>query len=139
MIRFTIPGEPVAQGRPRAGKSFGGKTVLYDPTKSRNFKQFVSLIATQHKPESLLTGPVMVTADIYRSIPLSWSKKKQVKAAAGEIRPITKPDCSNIIKGIEDALNKIIWRDDSQVVSLTVRKWYSENPRVDIEIKEIDV
>lgn len=45
MIQFTIYGERVAQGRPRAGKDWNGKTVLYDQTKSRNFKQYVKMAA----------------------------------------------------------------------------------------------
>ena len=43
-IFFEIPGEAVVQGRPRTVKTFTGKTVLYDPVKSRDFKHYVELV-----------------------------------------------------------------------------------------------
>lgn len=46
----------------------------------------------------------------------------------GELRPTTKPDVDNYVKGVKDGLNKVIWQDDSQVVNLTVRKFYSMHP-----------
>ncbi|MEK4522390.1 RusA family crossover junction endodeoxyribonuclease [Psychrobacillus sp. FSL W7-1493] len=36
-----------------------------------------------------------------------------------------KPDVDNYVKGVEDGLNKTIWQDDSQLVKLTVQKFYS--------------
>ena len=76
-ILFEIPGEPVAQGRPRAGKSFAGKTVLYDPEKSRDFKQFVKLVAVQYAPKELITGPIDLYVDVYRSTPKSASNEAE--------------------------------------------------------------
>ena len=55
-ILFEIPGEPIAQGRPRAGKTRTGKTVLYDPAKSRDFNQFVKLVAAHHSPRDHIKG-----------------------------------------------------------------------------------
>ncbi|WP_079708105.1 RusA family crossover junction endodeoxyribonuclease [Paraliobacillus ryukyuensis] len=138
MIKFTIPGEPVAQGRPRAGKTKYGKTVLYDPRKSKNYKQYIKLVASQHVPHKQIEGQISMHLKIYRQIPKSMTKKLR-KASIDEIhRPTTKPDCSNIAKGIEDALNGMIYKDDSQIVDLHVSKFYSENPRVEVEIKVLD-
>jgi Holliday junction resolvase RusA-like endonuclease len=36
-----------------------------------------------------------------------------------------------------DALNGIVWRDDSQVVSLTVEKFYSARPRLELTACEL--
>ena len=57
-ISFEIMGEAQAQRRPRVGKSYSGKTVHYDPAIYRDFKQYVKLEASQHKPQELITGPV---------------------------------------------------------------------------------
>lgn len=57
-ISFEIMGDRVAQGRPRAGKTFNGNTVLYNSAKSRDFKHYVKLVSSQHKPQELITGPV---------------------------------------------------------------------------------
>ena len=48
MVEFTVLGEAVVQGRPRAGKTWAGRTILYDPAKSKNFKEYVKLVASQN-------------------------------------------------------------------------------------------
>jgi len=45
-----------------------------------------------------------------------------------------KPDLDNLIKLIKDACNKIIWKDDAQVVSIFAEKVYSETPRKEVII-----
>ncbi len=135
-ILFEIPGEPVAQGRPRAGKTRRGKTVLYDPVKSKNFKQFVRLVAAKYAPKELITGPIKLHVDVYRPTPKRLqTKPKQALINSGELRPTVKPDVDNYVKGVKDGLNKVIWQDDSQVVDLTVRKFYSLSPKVVVCIK----
>jgi Holliday junction resolvase RusA-like endonuclease len=131
MIQFTVYGEPVAQGRPRF-TTINGHAKAYDPAKSRDYKQYVRLVASQHKPDKPLEGALALQVNIYRSIPKSFSKKKHTQAENGEIRPTTKPDVDNFLKVIKDALKGIVWKDDSQVVSAMVNKWYSEQPRVEV-------
>ena len=137
MIEFVIPGEPVAQGRPRA-TTIGGRVRMYDPAKSKNYKKHVSAIAKLNAPKKPLETPLRVKLDIYRPMLKSMSKKRRELANARIYRPITKPDNSNYAKGIEDALNGIIYKDDSQIVDLIVRKYYSDDPRVEVLIEEVE-
>jgi Holliday junction resolvase RusA-like endonuclease len=137
MIEFTVYGEPVAQGRPRA-TTIAGKVRMYDPAKSRDYKDYIRLAASQEAPETPLEGALLLVVDIYRPIPKSFSKKKTAQAEAGEIRPTTKPDVDNYIKTIKDALKNIMWRDDSQVVEVVARKWYSQKPRIEVEIQPLE-
>ncbi|BAU27610.1 Holliday junction resolvase RusA-like endonuclease [Aneurinibacillus soli] len=137
MIQFTIYGEPVAQGRPRA-TMIAGKARMYDPSKSRGYKEYVKLAAADHAPAALLEGPLVLTVNVYRSIPKSYSNKKKTQAEAGEIRPTSKPDVDNYVKGIKDALNKVIWKDDSQVVSITAGKFYSQKPRIEVKVQVLE-
>ncbi|GGH46023.1 hypothetical protein GCM10008014_08420 [Paenibacillus silvae] len=53
--------------------------------------------------------------------------------------PVVKPDIDNCVKGIFDALNKIAWNDDNQVVSLLTQKFYSDKPRIEIRLREVEV
>jgi len=53
----------------------------------------------------------------------------------GFARPKKKPDCDNIAKIICDALNGIVYHDDSQVVDLEIRKYYSDEPKVKIRME----
>lgn len=41
------------------------------------------------------------------------------------------------MKVIADSLNQVAYRDDVQIVDCQCRKFYSEQPRVEITIKDI--
>ncbi|MGM0748757.1 MAG: RusA family crossover junction endodeoxyribonuclease [Bacillota bacterium] len=137
-IQFVVYGEPVAQGRPR-GLVQNGKVRMRDPVKSKNFKQYVALVAAQYRPKKVISGPVAMDVRVFRPMPkaVSNSKKKKESAEKGLLRPTTKPDVDNYVKGVKDALNHLIYKDDSQVVDLKVSKFYSEEPRVEVIITEI--
>jgi len=136
-IRFTVYGEPVAQGRPKAAV-VKGRAIVYDPKKSRDFKRDVKAVAQAHVPERLLTGALILVAKIYRPVPKSFSKKKRAAALAGEVLPITKPDLKNYVAGIEDSLEKVIYENDSQIVGYgDTGKFYGDPPRVEVEIREV--
>ncbi|PSL42150.1 endodeoxyribonuclease RusA [Planomicrobium soli] len=97
-ILFEIMGNPVAQGRPRAGKTFTGKTVLYDPAKSRDFKQYVRLVAAQRAPKKLISGPITLSVDFYRPIPKNLQTKPKLKLIEqGLLLPTSKPDVDNYV------------------------------------------
>jgi Holliday junction resolvase RusA-like endonuclease len=136
MISFIIPGEAVPQARPKFARQ-GNFVRAYDPEKSRNYKAYVRMLAAEAYQGPPLEGPVSLCVTVYRQPPSSWSKSKIAHALAKHIRPITKPDLSNVVKGIEDALKGLVWRDDSQVVDLYFQKWYSNDPKVEVEIHEI--
>jgi len=136
MIRLTIPGEVVPQGRPRFARC-GTYVHTYNPRKSSEYRERVKIFAKRLRIKELLDGPLNVKIAIYMQIPGSWSKKKTAKALAGELRPTTQSDIDNLSKGILDACNKILWRDDSRIVRLEVEKYYSDEPRAEIEIEEV--
>jgi Holliday junction resolvase RusA-like endonuclease len=54
-----------------------------------------------------------------------------------KIYPTIKPDTDNIAKSILDSLNGIAYKDDKQVVKLTVEKRYDEIPSVSVWISEV--
>jgi Holliday junction resolvase RusA-like endonuclease len=54
------------------------------------------------------------------------------------IRPTKKPDADNIAKIVCDALNGIAFLDDKQIVDARITKWYSDTPRIEIIIQEIE-
>lgn len=47
-----------------------------------------------------------------------------------KLRPLKKADADNVIKVYLDALNKLAYHDDVQVVDLQIRRFYSRDPRV---------
>lgn len=134
----VILGEPVAQGRPRFSRQ-GGFVKAYDPAKSRDYKSYVRLIAAQNAPDSPVEGAIEFSLRIYRAIPKGMPKYKREAAKEGRLRPVTKPDVSNVLKGVEDALKGVWYKDDSQIVGYGVLgKWYDERPRIEIMMRELE-
>jgi len=128
---LTIPGEPTAKGRPRHGKGF-----TYTPQKTVNYENLVKILFVEKYGQAeLMTGELKVEILAYFGIPKSTSKKKALDMRLGIIRPTKKPDTDNIAKIVLDALNNIAYKDDSQVVELTVIKYYAETPSVEITIE----
>lgn len=82
--------------------------------------------------------PVEILVELRMAIPSSWSKKKQVAAAAGQVRATKRPDLDNCVKSVLDACNGIVYGDDGQVVMLTVRKLYHASPAVVVAIRSVD-
>lgn len=64
-------------------------------------------------------------------------KYRRLQALNGEHRPLTKPDIDNVIKVICDALNGIAYKDDTQIIKVTAEKFYSDEPKVIVEIEEL--
>jgi len=138
MIKFTVPGSPVGKMRPRT-ISRGGRTWSFTPAKTVNYEKSIAVAAIPVKPKVLLTGPVSMVVRIYRDIPKSFSKAKRAAAIAEELLPINKPDSSNVVKSVEDALNGIIYVDDSQICDHIIRKRYAEQPRVEVIVEVLNV
>lgn len=131
-FKFTIPGEPKAKQRPRMTK----KGHTYTPKQTVNYENWVKQCYIMEHFGKQVEGQLKATITAYFAIPKSKSKKDKEKMLFGEIRP-GKLDCDNIAKAVLDALNKIAYDDDKQVVDLTVSKYYAETPRVEVEIERL--
>lgn len=136
MIKLTIKGEPIAQARPRF-TTRNGCTRAYNTNRVSSYKKLIQLEA-KGKVDELLEKPLHVAITVLRSVPKSFSKKKRELALKREILPTQKPDLDNYIKIILDALNGVIWEDDKQVCILTVAKFFSDNPRIELQISEMN-
>ncbi|KDC15366.1 RusA family crossover junction endodeoxyribonuclease [Bordetella bronchiseptica] len=135
MLKFDVPGVPVGKGRPRAAKA-GKHITLYTPEKTAAYESTVALTARQAMAgNQLIDGPVSAVLDIRLPVPQSWSKRKQAAALGGTELPTKKPDADNVIKVIFDAINGVVWHDDTQVVDIVVRKRYAAVPGVAVEIE----
>jgi Holliday junction resolvase RusA-like endonuclease len=119
MIEFTVPGEPFAWMR---AVHYKGKTLT--PKAMRANQRTIKALAQLAGCVPIL-GPVRMTITFFRAIPASWSKQKQAMASMSTVYPTSKPDLSNLLKQVEDALNGTAYKDDSQLVDLEVRKFYA--------------
>lgn len=127
LFHFTIPATPVAKGRARSSARIGanGKAFAkhYTPAATRNFEALVKDFAQQAMAGGdPLTVPVDLLVEFRFRIPETWPKWKADLAAAGLVHHTKKPDCSNLVKAIEDACNGVLFRDDGQVVGMVTDK-----------------
>ncbi len=138
-IKFSIPGNPFGKQRPRVVHN-GSFSKAYTPEKTVSYENLVKVMYQQAaKGRSFPDGSMLdVRIIAYYDIPKSVSKKKRKLMLEHKIRPTKKPDFDNIGKIVCDSLNLIAYHDDSAIVDAQVRKFYSENPRVDVTIRRID-
>lgn len=130
-LRFTVPGEPIGWARARtAGKRF------FTDSQTRSEKATVAWWA-QKAGAQIADGPVVLVMNAFLGVPKSASKKRRAAMLAGHEFPTKKPDSDNLAKLTMDALRSVCWRDDVQVVDLIVRKRWSDEPRLEIEISPL--
>lgn len=136
-IKFTVLGEPQGKGRPKFSRH--SKTV-YTPNTTVLYENLIRTEYLRQCPGERFPDKEALEMKItaYYTIPASISKKRQAAMEAGEIRPVKKPDADNIIKVVADALNKVAYRDDADIVSVALEKFYSWQPRIEVEIKTLE-
>ena len=132
-MTFMVEGEAVPQGRPRFTKN----GHAYDPEKSRDYKEQVALAASLSMrghsafPKEI---PLKCVITIWQKMPKRFTKKQKELAENEFLRPTVKPDVDNVAKAITDAMNGIVYADDSQIVELVCGKYYAVEPRVMVEV-----
>jgi len=136
-IAFVVPGTPVGKGRPRFAKR-GNFVSTYTPEKTASYENLVKVLAQEAmQGRALMDGPVSMGLVIEVTPPESWSQKKKRAALAGEIRPTSKPDIDNVLKGICDAMNEIVFKDDKQICEVSINKRYAELARAVIDVRAL--
>lgn len=138
-LNFSIDGVPVPKGRPRL-TTINGMARAFTPKKTRDYEDDVRAAAIAAMSEDglmLFDRPLCVKVDIYLPIPKSWSKKKHQDAMDGKVVPTKKPDIDNVCKCILDAMNKVVYVDDAQIVDFYAKKRYWFKPRVDVQVSVI--
>ena len=130
-VSFTIEGEPVGKGRPRHGKY---KT--YTPAKTKSVENNIAYFYKVNVGY-YFEGYVKLNLNLYYSIAKSDSKKKKLMKLNNELRPNKKPDIDNVVKLVADALNEVAYKDDTQIIELRCRKFYSDIPRMEITIEDL--
>lgn len=136
MITFIIDGVAVPKQRPR----LSGR-VAYTPKKTRDYEERVRMAfrSSYHEAVPVYQNGVPVRAyiEVIIPIPKSWSNKKHIAAEKGEIVPTSRNgDVDNYAKSILDALNGLMYEDDSQVTTLYVTKKYGNDPYALVRIEE---
>ncbi len=140
-VTISLSGAPRGKGRPRFravttkdGRRFN--SAYTDDLTEKYEAALRSRAQDAMNGRPPLMGPLRARIFAVFPIPASWSQKKQQRAIVGSIRPIVRPDLDNIFKDL-DALNQVVFKDDSQIVETIIRKIYGDRPRLEVVIEPV--
>lgn len=131
MLIYQIHGNPTPWAAPqRRGE------VYFNP-KHQEKEQAIWQLRSQFNHEPL-SGPLDLSATFYMPIPESTSSIRKKQMLNGIMHHIKKPDRSNLLKFVEDCLEKAgIISNDSIIVSGQTRKLYGLRPMTVIQIESL--
>ena len=115
-MRFEVAGEVIGKGRPRFTRS----SRTYTPKKTLDYERAIKR--------------AYLNKYTYLS---KRSLRIKICAYLEELQCTKKPDIDNITKIVLDALNKVAYQDDTQVVELVAIKRWSNESRLKVIIEEI--
>lgn len=149
-VSFVVPGQPQSKQRhrdlvmkvcakchkptprndcPRCGKTLwvSAYSVQYTPKETKEYETSVGTFAGVNEP---LVVPAVLTVTAYFQIAESRKKKLSERDIHCQ-----RPDASNVLKSIEDGMNRVVVRDDSLFHELHVYKRWSATPRAEVEVE----
>jgi len=110
----------IVEGVPRAKNYKIVKNKLYKSYECANFEWHVGICAkVASAGMSKLEGAVGISLDIF-----IYSSKPR-----DSIYCTNKPDCTNILKSVEDGMKNICFKDDQWVVKQCVNKYWCFNKK----------
>lgn len=142
---FTVPGKPIAKGRPRFSRR-GGHVRTYTPDATVRFEDLVAFYAREamyreHEPGT--DQPVRVELVAVFPRPKRLCRKKDPQGRLFMDSRAAGTDIDNVAKAILDGLQRGgLVRDDKQVVELVARKLYAakgEAPCSEVRVTEPSV
>ncbi len=124
---FFVPGRPKGT---QTGSVIrvGGRS--FPIRRGTPWSSYCALVAQQHAPARPIEGPIL---DVRMIFFLPRPKKPKYPY------PATRPDLDNLVKGLLDKFNGILWHDDAQIIELSIGKRYTDalHPEgVRVEVQE---
>jgi len=139
-LAFTVPGAAVPQGSAKAflPKGWRRPVITGDNARTKPWRACVASAAqdAQYREGTwrrVSDEAIEIVVGCYFIRPTSVSAKRRPSHTV-------KPDVDKLARALLDALTGLLWRDDAQVVSLTITKAYAEPTEpacVDITITEL--
>ena len=130
-IKTVIYVEPTPKARPKS-TIIHGRVHTYTPAKTRNAQAMIeAMIRTQVMQLGAFEEgvPLRMEATFYRDRPKHLPKRVTM--------PVTRPDYDNYAKLLTDALEKYIYKNDSQITTALIKKRFGDPPRIELTI-EVD-
>lgn len=147
-LNLIIPGipQPKQSVRARIVHAASGKSFVqtYQKKEVKENERNIKLMIIDQLPMGFVpfSKGIKINKLHYVFPPTSSLKRSEMRSIiAGEIvHKTTKPDLTdNLNKGLFDAMQGIVFLNDSQVCEMNdVKKYYGTTPRIEIEIEQIE-
>lgn len=131
MFIFELSGDPKPQKQTQFSRHHS-----WDP--SAKVKSFIQWQAKYYAPENPLLCPIQMDLTFYFKVPKSTSGTKRRQMLNHVIHHIKRPDIDNCAYLVTNALKKIFYEDDSQIIDLYLHKRYGETPKTVVKITPIE-
>jgi len=126
ILEFFVPGEPKPKGRPRFAKATGH---AYTPKRTADEEAAIRSLGMRlmqkHGMEQPWEGLCIVEVWALIAKPKDWWEGKEPGRG----------DVDNYAKIVTDSLNQVVFKDDRQIIHLSVQKGYSNTPGIRIRIE----
>mgnify|MGYP003148547160 CR=1 FL=1 len=128
-IMLTFPGTPIPLSRPR----FGRHGKVYTPSKCQEAKRRIAIraLAAMNKK-----NPISTAVDVEFVFYMPQPKKPKLHQRNG-CAHLSRPDLTNLIKLVEDALNGIVWTDDCIIARIDAQKKYGTETKTVVVVRPL--
>ena len=127
---IRIETEPVGKQSPLWGGDHS-----YLPAKTADFQKLVAWEYVRQGGENFGKNAVSIVLHIKKGFPKSYSKAKRDKLRNQICTE--KPDCSNVLKAIEDGLQGVAFDNDKQVVFVSMSKRWTDESCIVLKVEPI--
>ena len=135
-VRIVVPGAIVPWKRAQRRRFANGQHVTFTDREVEAYHGVVRMAARDAMAGlPPIEDPIVLSLLAVFAVPASWSGKRQRECLAGLWHKTTRPDLENSIKGALDAMQSVVYRDDSQIVGYqNCAKIYGDRPRLEITV-----
>lgn len=142
-LSFTVYGRPQPAGSKRAYVR-GARAVVVDANPNATpWKQEVARTARAAAQGAVFAKgtPVLLEVTFVLTRPkahFGTGRNTDTLKASAPARPVSMPDTTKLLRGLEDALTAAgVWHDDAQVVTQTAYKVYGRPERCEVTVRAL--
>lgn len=130
-IEFFLPMiPPTTTHQQKAARVVKGKPVFYEPPELEDARAKLEAHLAGHVPQRRCQGAVRLL--------VKWCFPITGKRRDGQYKT-TRPDTDNLQKLLKDVMTDLgFWKDDAQVASEIVEKFWAKRPGIYISVAELE-
>ena len=132
---IAIPGKPISKARPKFVRR-GKGVITFNPQVTEEGKW---LLMAKGQVTETMEGAVRMSCEFAFERPKSHFGTGRNAAQLKNSAPIyhtQKPDIDNLVKFVNDCLNEVAYRDDSQIVMIHADKIWDSPARTEIWLEQ---